>query len=118
MEVGQRLRQSERSLDPDRDRVIEISRNSHGVILAKSLISIAMDLGNGVLEVVEEEAEEDGIEMIDMEEDSQEPDQDLKTEEIINYENRIRFFPIQFLLFWFLAFPVLAFPVFLGMLCE
>ena len=42
---GQRSR--DRSPDPDRDRIIEISGSSTAVTMAKSLITIAMDLGDG-----------------------------------------------------------------------
>ena len=48
MEVGQRQRGGgrDRSPDPERERVIEISGSGTAVTLAKSLINIAMDLGN------------------------------------------------------------------------
>lgn len=49
MEVGARggQRSRDRSPDPDRERVIEISGSTHAVTMAKSLITIAMDLGDG-----------------------------------------------------------------------
>ena len=49
MEVGSRggQRSRDRSPDPDRDRIIEISGSSTTVTMAKSLITIAMDLGDG-----------------------------------------------------------------------
>ena len=43
MEVGHGQR--DRSPDPDRDRIIEISGSVHQVTMAKSMINIAMDLG-------------------------------------------------------------------------
>ena len=48
MEVGQRQRNGgrDRSPDPERERIIEISGSGTAVTLAKSLINIAMDLGN------------------------------------------------------------------------
>ena len=48
MEVGQRQRGGgrDRSPDPERERVIEISGSGTAVTLARSLINIAMDLGN------------------------------------------------------------------------
>ena len=48
MEVGQRQRSGgrDRSPDPERERIIEISGSGTAVTLAKSLINIAMDLGN------------------------------------------------------------------------
>ena len=49
MEVGARggQRSRDRSPDPERERVIEISGSTHAVTMAKSLITIAMDLGDG-----------------------------------------------------------------------
>merc|ERR1719458_1508264 len=48
MEVGQRQRSGgrDRSPDPARERIIEISGSGTAVTLAKSLINIAMVLGN------------------------------------------------------------------------
>ena len=43
METGQRKR--ERSPDMDRERIIEISGSTTAVTLAKSLINVAMDMG-------------------------------------------------------------------------
>ena len=49
MEVGARggQRSRDRSPDPDRERIIEISGSTNSVTMAKSLITIAMDLGDG-----------------------------------------------------------------------
>merc|ERR1740124_1060014 len=48
METGQRKR--ERSPDTDRERIIEISGTTTAVTLAKSLINVAMDMGQDGLE--------------------------------------------------------------------